>query len=538
MEKNRVSVFLIRFLILSGAGFFGCNPHSSERKTFYVSPAGNDNYEGSITKPWQTLERANRLVLSPGDTVLFEGGSVFRGTFYLDSVDSGDETGRVVIGSYGDGEAIIDGGTKEGIVVTNAGYFKIGDLIVKGAGRKSGNITNGILISAADYFELDNIEVFGFQHSGVLVMGSRNSRLTRITAHDNGFAGIHVTGKHANDTLIFDNENLYIGHCVSYNNPGDPTVLSNHSGNGILASSVLGGTMEYCEAFNNGWDMPWTGNGPVGIWIWDCRNFVIQYCLSHHNMTNLHAGDGGGFDLDGGVSSSLIQYCISWSNQGAGIGLFEFGASKPWENNVVRYNISRNDGIKNAGSLSVWKAAGSGIMRNCAVYNNTFINDTSRGYSMSITEHFPGLSFMNNIFVCKNEFLVPGQGINGESFSGNCFWRMDQSQSFKGTTDFHSWAVGKGKEISDGRLTGFLEDPMLVNPKAEILPGMSAFGRDSLTAFRLRPDSPLAGRGVDPGSPYGYENSYTGIDGSEMRHDNVFEIGAAGVLKKQKRQNN
>jgi len=509
----------------------GCIRHHALHRTFYISPAGSDNNNGSFTSPWKTLERANRLVLRPGDTILLEGGSVFRGTFYLDSLDSGIETSKVVIGSYGDGYATIDGGNMEGIVATKTSYFKICDLIITGAGRKSGNVRDGILISSSVSFELDNIEVYGFQHCGVLIMGSRNARITHVTAHDNGFAGIHVSGTHANDPVLFDNENLYIGYCKAFNNPGDPTVTNNHSGNGILAASTLGGTIEYCEAYNNGWDMPWTGNGPVGIWVWDCRDITIQFCLSHHNMTNPVAADGGGFDLDGGVSNSVIQYCISWSNQGAGIGLFEFGAAKPWENNVIRYNISQNDGIHNTGSLSVWKGNGAGTMKNCAVYNNTFYNDTARGIALNLGEHMPGITFTNNIFEFRN-ITGPGQNIVSESFSGNCFWNLEGKLSFDGYPGFRSWAQAKGKEIKDGSITGFFIDPLLADPSISIRNELSAFSTDTITSFGLRKGSPVAGKGVNPGSPFGFENSYTGIDGSPVKHDGLFEIGAVGIREK------
>lgn len=210
-------------------------------------------------------------------------------------------------------------------------------------------------------------------------MDSRNARLTNITRHDNGFAGIHISSRYGNHPESYGNENIYIGHCMAYSNPGDPSVKNNHSGNGILASSVKNGKIEYCKAYNNGWDMPWTGNGSVGIWIWDCTRFIIQYCVSHQNKTNPVAKDGGGFDLDGGVSNSVIQYCLSYRNQGAGYGLFEFGAAKPWQNNIIRFNISLDDGIINEGSIAVWKNDISGLMRNCEIYHNIFVNDTAAG---------------------------------------------------------------------------------------------------------------------------------------------------------------
>ena len=145
--------------------------------------------------------------------------------------------------------------------------------------------------------------------------------------------------------------------------------------------------------------MPWTGNGPVGLWIWDCTDFIIQYCISHDNRTNPVANDGGGFDFDGGVSNSIIQYCLSYNNEGAGFGLFEFGAAKPWENNIIRYNISQDDAIINHGSVGIWKNDIRGTMRNCEIYNNTFYNSNPGGSSIWVDNNQPGFNFRNNVFV-------------------------------------------------------------------------------------------------------------------------------------------
>lgn len=104
-------------------------------KCYYVSLSGNDQNIGSITKPWKTLGKINTTDLNPGDTILLEGGALFTGTIFLDSLDSGEESKKVVIGSYGNGRAIIDGANSEGIIVKNCSHFIIRDLIVKGSGR-------------------------------------------------------------------------------------------------------------------------------------------------------------------------------------------------------------------------------------------------------------------------------------------------------------------------------------------------------------------------------------------------------------------
>ncbi len=327
-----------------------------EGTTYYVGPGGDDTSSGlSPQKAWRTIEKANQLDLEPGDRILFAGGATFNGTLVLSAVDAGTKNARIIVSSYGEGRAVINGLDREALIAEDCNDLTVSNIEFAGSGRKDGNTTDGLFIRNCNNLKLDNLLVHGFQHSGVHVQKCDDASLTRITARENGFAGIHVTGNTMNDPENYDNHNLYIGYCVAENNPGDPSVLKNHSGNGILASSVKRGTIEYCEAFNNGWDMQWTGNGPVGIWIWDCTDFTIQHCIAHHNKTNPVAADGGGFDFDGGVSNSVIQYCISHNNEGAGFGLYEFGAAKPWENNIVRYNISQDDGKRNAGSVGIWK---------------------------------------------------------------------------------------------------------------------------------------------------------------------------------------
>ena len=495
-------------------------------QTYYISPAGDDNNRGSMRKPWKTLHHLNQCNLNPGDRVFLEGGMVFTGTLHLDSLDKGHVDKKITISSYGSGRAIIDGGNAEGIIVNSCEHFIIRNLIVNGAGRKNGNETDGIYVSGSQFFDLDSLEVYGFQHSGVRIHIGRNVNVRHIYAHDNGFAGIHVTGTTKNDPTNYDNKDINISYCVAENNPGDPSVPEGHSGNGILASSVNGGTIEYCEAFNNGWDMPWTGNGPVGIWIWDCTNFTIQYCISHDNKTNPVAADGGGFDLDGGVSNSVIQYCLSYNNQGAGIGLFEFGAVKPWENNVIRYNISHNDGIINGGSLGIWRNETRGLMRNCNIYNNTFYNDTARGVSIWIYNNWPGFNFRNNIFVYKGSFLYPGQKLTTEVFQGNCYWNLSGDQSIAGYKNLVQWAKDTGNEMLEGKLVGIFSDPCVVNPRIITLTGPARILKENLAGFCLKSESTLIDQGLDLKEHFNMDVVKKDISGTSLPQGNGFDIGA------------
>ena len=496
-------------------------------RTYYVSLEGDDSNAGTLAEePWQTIQKVNGQQFGPGDSILFRGGDTFMGTLILSSEDSGKPPARMTITSYGDGMAIIDGMGREGLRADSCTWLTIAHLEFRGSGRNSGNSSDGLLISHCGGVVIDDIDVHGFQHSGVHVHRCNDAALTRVYAHGNGFAGIHVTGDTFDDPAGYDNHNLYIGYCVAENNPGDPSVLNNHSGNGILASSVHGGTIEYCEAFNNGWDMPWTGNGPVGIWIWDCTEFVIQYCISHHNRTNPVAADGGGFDLDGGVSNSVIQYCVSYQNEGAGYGLYEFGAAKPWENNTLRYNISQDDGIRNAASVGIWKNEDSGIMHGCLIYNNTFYNSLEDGSCLWLYDHYPGYGFYNNVFVYNGTLVSGDKPFRDEFFLGNLYWNLAGGERFMGYANLEEWAEATGNEMQAGRFMGTCRDPLFSRAGSLEVTGPGKITPESLAAYLPRPGSPLVDGGLNLKELFSIDPGGQDMLGTALPSGNNYDIGA------------
>jgi len=256
---------------------------SSCSNQYYVSPEGDDSRSGkSPSKAWKSIDRVNTHDFEPGEEILFKGKEIFQGTVIFTSEDAGTRNQRIMLSSYGEGRAMIRGSEEEGLRADSCHYLTIENLEFEGSGRKTGNVSDGVLIRDCDAVILNDLDTHGFQKSGVHLHQCDDATITGVYAHENGFAGIHVTGTTMRDPEKYDNHNLYIGYCVAENNPGDPTVLDNHSGNGILAFSVKMGTIEYCEAFNNGWDMPWTGNGPVGIWKNERRG-TMRNCKIYNN---------------------------------------------------------------------------------------------------------------------------------------------------------------------------------------------------------------------------------------------------------------
>jgi hypothetical protein len=476
--KKSVQFVLFGFMFSLGIlGVFG--------KDYFVSSSGDDKNPGSKDKPWKTLCRVSEAELSPGDKLLLETGSIFQGTLEISWRGSKDQP--IVVTSLGEGRATIAGGNERATSITGASFITIENLNLVGSGRKDGNINSGLFISDSDQVSVKNIEVSGFQKSGIAISGSRNVRITHVHAHNNGFAGISSEGEISH--------NVYVGYCLAENNPGDPTRLNNHSGNGIVLGQVKGAVIEYCEARFNGWDMPRKGNGPVGIWVWHADRAVIQFNVSHHNRSP--DKDGGGFDFDGGVTNSILQYNYSHNNFGSGYLICQFYGADLFRNNTVRYNISLDDGLSNHNAgIYVW-VGGSG-MESTDVYNNTIVNNkgsaVSFGSDPGFENEYPEMTFRNNIFVSGKD-QISGGSEKGR-FEGNIYWAAgDSGFSIDGFTDFGRWVKATGQELVNRKVVGQYANPrFLINGSGLITdPAQIYLLRD----YFLQKGSPAIDTGID-----------------------------------------
>ncbi|MDD4823358.1 MAG: right-handed parallel beta-helix repeat-containing protein [Bacteroidales bacterium] len=391
--------------------------------SYYVNALkGDKTGDGSLKRPFSSLEAVNQVRLLPGDKLFLAGGQVFEGTLRIHAC-KGTKEAPLTIRSYGKGCATIHAKSNTALTVDSSSYVQIDHLIVKGDGRLSGNDGSGIDVKYSDHLTIDHVEASGFLWNGVCTYGGSDIQLMRIVAYENGFAGIHVTGPWSHKEV----RNVSITDCVAENNPGNPRIKDNHSGSGILVSHATKVLIERCEAMNNGWDMPRPGNGPVGIWAYECDSLTIQYCYSHDNKTSAEGKDGGGFDFDGGITNSVMQYNLSMNNEGAGYGLFQFGGASQWNHNEVRYNVSIHDGKKNSqAGFFIWcdpfnkdiPLSGSNI------HHNVIIN--RYGHSVSFeTGYSSGLHFYENTFYLTDEGTEHIHGDytrDGVTFKQNVFW--------------------------------------------------------------------------------------------------------------------
>jgi hypothetical protein len=431
-------------------------------RAYYVSAAGNDASRGTLTAPFKTIGKVNTISLHPGDAVYFKAGDVFKGTLVI-SDTKGSKAHPVIIGSYGKGRAIISADSVGAVRIYQTQFIRIRHLKLAGLGRKTGNRENGLAVMDSRDIDVDDMDISGFQKSGLLIDNSSKINAASVFVHDNGSAGITVEGRNSKK----DSREICIVNCRAENNPGDPTKLDNHSGNGIVVGHCTRVLIDRCTATNNGWDMPRIGNGPVGIWCYEADSVVIQRCLSYNNKTSKGGADGGGFDLDGGVSNSIIQYCFSYGNQGSGYCLFQYWGASAWHNNVIRYNISENDGTvsDSQAGLYIWNSSDDPKQfYNCRTYGNIIYNDKVAAISFSDKSENKGFSFRDNIFVGRDT-LIRGRDILGNCvFEHNNWWSLRSGFNIDGIKTLKAWANKTGKEQRNGRLTCLNENPRFKNP--------------------------------------------------------------------------
>ncbi len=434
---------------------------------------------------FKTLAKASSLKLKRGDKILLKAGQIFQGTLQLREA-IGTIDFPITISVFGKGKATIQSGDSVALLSVNAAYLIVQNLICKGNGRLAGNNSNGLEFIQTINLTIDRVETTGYLFSGIQINGGRDIHIANVYAHDNGYCGIHVTSEPAGGDNSQDKtvRNVYIGYSMAENNPGCSAIKNNHSGNGILVGGVTNALIEYCEAMTNGWDMPRDGNGPVGIWAYHSDSVTIQHCYSHHNKTSAKGKDGGGFDFDGGITNSIMQYNLSAYNEGAGYGIFQYDGATAWSNNIVRYNISLHDGIKNGEcGILMWCDEKALPMKNFHAYNNTIVNKYRHGVNF-LPGHYENFVFENNIFLVTDstDEFTAGK-FTGASFVNNLYWNS-----------FHA-AKGMLQPVVRFEEKPLLADPLLALNRFDSIQVKNIRKVNSIPYFKLKKNSPAANAG-------------------------------------------
>lgn len=508
--------FLIIIILVFG-GWGGVNATE-----YFISPDGDDLRDGqSQLNAWKSIEKANQTDFKPGDRLLFRGDATYRGNLVFSAADAGSESDPVTISSFGKGRALIDSGDEAAMQFTNCAGIVIENINMKGSGWRS-NHSSGInfyietnVAVKLHFIRLRSLDISGFGRDGI-TMGSddmsnpgfENVEVSNLEAHDNQLAGMTTWAYHGSNATTWAHENFKISNSRFHHNPGDPDKKDNHSGSGLILGQVSHALVEYCEAFENGENCNHKGGGPVGLWAYESNDVTFQYNESHHNHTGAISRDGGGFDLDGGIVNSRLQYNYSHDNDGPGYLLFQYQGARSFSNNVVRFNISENDGrLHGYGGIHVgaWKSR----IDSSDIYHNTIYLGGVREVGSAVVRvqrrGLQGIRFFNNLFISEAGLpFLNCDETNGVSFIANGYYSMGQS-----LTNLHSiawcnkhyitvadWSQEAHQEKdSAGNFRAITASPLLKEPGHAGKLG-KIFNPSFLQGYTIPPDSPVIDHGV------------------------------------------
>ena len=319
---------------------------------FYVANAGLDTNTGtSPASPWQTIAQVNGFAFSPGTSVLFNRGDVWREQ--LSPTASGSAGAPIVFDAYGAGSPPLILGS---VPATNTGNWTLisGNVWksntafppVVGPGNPSG--LNGLPLNNAN--DVGNLI---WVTSGVTNVGTTSYTLMTGQTDTNFIAqgqyyfntsdwSVHVYSI-GNPATTMPGLELAINRVNAYFNNVSYTIIQNFQ-------------LQYCAgsalSFNNTSHMT-------------ARDMRMQWCGGgNHGGNNVRAGNG--VDVQSTGSNIIIERCLVNQMYDAGITFQPFVSNQPVSNVTFRNNvvISATEGFFQI-------ITSRATISNISIYNNT-----------------------------------------------------------------------------------------------------------------------------------------------------------------------
>lgn len=330
--------------------------------TYYVAPNGNNNNDGSINNPWETVQHAADAARY-GDIIIIKPGEYHESVLIKTSGVSfiGEERDAVIMKGEQNGNSL--GSAFENKKYSNVNieqltikdYLYDGIAFFKGSGTKSNisfknlqilnNGNNGIRLEDAYKFAIDDCVVSENRGNNIFVYECSNGAITDCTANgsENG-----VYENEADGIVVQNSKRITIKNCVANYNGED----------GI----DIGGFVRSDPNYNNA--------TVKHIRVVNCitnYNKDDGLCFSVTDETNPNeAGKFDGFDV-------TFANCLSMGNRNHGLTCYQ-----------------EPDNVK--------------------IVNNTIINN---GYGLKVVENPNNIEIKNNI-ISNND--ISGDGINYENF--------------------------------------------------------------------------------------------------------------------------
>jgi len=144
--------------------------------------------------------------------------------------------------------------------------------------------------------------------------------------------------------------------------------------------------------------------------------------------------------------------------------MFQYDGASPWYNNVIRFNISENDGLvsDSRAGVYVWNSSkDEKHFYGCDFYNNTIYNSKQAAINFSETSQRESFRFFNNIFIGRDSLVRGEEG--DDIFLANDWYSIEKKFDANGINSFEKWAVEQNKEQLNGKIVGLNLMPFFEN---------------------------------------------------------------------------
>jgi len=515
------------------------NLNSTATRTFYVSNYGNDQNSGlSEDKAWNSLKKVSAYIFKKGDVIQFRGGDLFKGNLLFNN-ESGTDTEPIRITSYGLGRAVLRAEKESGLAILHNGGFVIENIEIAGLYDPDKDYSKNYPkpyagIQVFTYAKKKSYMILirdciirNFKNNGISLGGDKdpqygytNIKIENNTIYDCGDIGIMLWGLKYQDILVSGNKIFDI--------KGVNPHLHGFSGNGISLSHIYNAKVERNLIYNNGKYGKRSGGGIV---TGESRNIHVRYNEIYGTKSN--DVDGDAIDFDNGSDSCIAEYNYTHNNDGVGYLISGDNDGNGSNYNIIRYNISKNDGLKNNHSaIKIYSTAGADNNR---IYNNTVIV-TAIGKNSPTCFDIQGSTsntiVENNIFITVNSAKLINIDISNQI---NLVFRSNSYFTYKGLfviiwgrksyKSFDEFVNATGQEKSGNDISGIFGDPKLRNPLTTRDTVNNAFKIDTLTAYKLNSFSPLINAGVKV--QLNFSPAETDFYGNPLSLETPPEIGAS-----------
>lgn len=485
----------------------------SEKGIFFSSDAEDDG-DGSLEKPYNSLDVISDLQLEPGAHIYLERGSKFFGSLAISDAH-GTKEEPIVITAYGKGiDPSIDGNDLSGggvLHIANCSNIIVEELELFDSAKQEGD-RRGVLITCDNNLGTEELvtysnitlrnlyihDINGFRDAensgmamtskitggihvwscdglgrvdGLTITGCQIIEVSnvgiatwhKVAKKDDGTVSVKMVSPYTTEFKDYAHLNVHIdGNDISH--IGKNAIFARNLLGGLIEHNVIHDTAKYCVSGNT-------------IVTRSVDGTIIQYNEGYRNLARSRDGDGklqDGCMLDADLDSkdTIWQYNYSHDNS---FGLFINCTTEGKDVAIVRYNLSVND-KGNKGIIYI-NYASAGIY----VYNNTIVTSYDTEYIIQSNGSGRTSFFYNNLIYNRSDKAKIGISGNAEMTASNNLVYNEYGSSIDGLDYF--------KNINANGI--YDEDPLFVGYLQED----SILGIDNQGTYMLDPSSPALGVG-------------------------------------------